>query len=207
MALPRTIYLIRHAQSRPSDDTPEAQWPLSDRGARQAESLASLLEPLGIVEVWSSPYLRCQRTIEPFAQRAGSDVHVHDGLRERKIVHGISDDFAAICNRSWQDFDFALSGCETSAAAQARFVAAIDEIVKQTDADPLGVCSHGNVIGLFLHHVDRACGRPEAEALTNPDVLRIRFVDGRHAWDRSFGLPALSAIATHHSDTRVQRKA
>jgi len=197
-----TIYLIRHAQSRPSARTRDAEWPLSDRGARQAEALGGLLSPLGIGELWSSPYRRCLRTIDPFARRTDLVVRVHDGLRERNIVGGISEDFAAVWERSWEDLDFAMPGCESSTAAMERFVAAVDEIRGAAEADTIAICAHGNVIGLFLHHIDRANGRAEAEALTNPDVLRIGLTDGRFTWDRAFELPGLDDIARHPAETR-----
>jgi hypothetical protein len=53
---------------------------------------------------------------------------------------------------------------------------------------------------LFLNHIHPAFGRDEAEALTNPDVVRIS-ADGRFVWDQEFRLPGLENIATNHSET------
>ncbi len=33
------VYLLRHAQSAPSHDVPESEWPLSPSGIEQAENL------------------------------------------------------------------------------------------------------------------------------------------------------------------------
>ena len=67
------------------------------------------------------------------------------------------------------------------------------------------VCSHGNVIGLFLHHAEPGAGKLEAEAIRNPDVLRITYDGARYAWDRSFDLAALHEFATDHTETPMRR--
>jgi broad specificity phosphatase PhoE len=50
------LYLVRHAESLPSDELPEPQWPLSERGRRQAEALREVLNGLGVGAIYSSPY-------------------------------------------------------------------------------------------------------------------------------------------------------
>jgi len=52
------VILVRHAQSAPDRARPEAEWPLSDVGRRQAEALVPVLEALGVERLASSPYLR-----------------------------------------------------------------------------------------------------------------------------------------------------
>jgi len=200
-----TVYLIRHAQSQPSIEIQDPQWPLSARGREQAKALSLLLEPLGIAELWSSPYRRCLKTVAPFARHTGLRVLSHEGLHERDISGGIVANFTEIWNRSWADFDYALPNRESSRAAQRRFVNAFCEVLDRSEATTLGICAHGNVIGLLLNRIDPAYGRAESEALTNPDVLRILATDGKLHWDRSFQLPGLAGLATDHSDTPIQR--
>ncbi len=90
------IFLVRHAASIASKDIPEADWPLSPAGVRQAQHLAEALQPLQIDVVFSSPYVRAKATVEPFAQTAGLRVQVMAELRERKVTEGQQDDWLAI---------------------------------------------------------------------------------------------------------------
>ena len=168
-----------------------------------------LLEPLGIEVMFSSPFLRCLQTVQSFADKAGIDINVKDDLRERLVVQGIVDDFSKIWRRSWDDFNFAMPGCESSLDAQKRFAAAVEDILAGNKRETIGISAHGNVIGLFLNHIHPAFRRDEAEALTNPDVVRV-LADGRFVWDQEFHLPGLENIATNHLETpfagRVSRE-
>jgi broad specificity phosphatase PhoE len=98
----------------------------------------------------------------------------------------------------------ALAGCETSAAAQSKFCRAVRTIIAQATGTT-AIFTHGHVIALFLNALDSGVGRPEAEALTNPDVLRVVRKDGVLVWDREFRLTGLSAIATRHEETPEMR--
>lgn len=196
----KTLYLIRHAQSLPSETVHHTQWPLSPRGTRQAEALAGLLSPLRIRALYSSPFPRCLQTIDPFARRTGLPVVVRDGLRERLLSQTPIRGLEPIWVRSWDDFSFALLGCETSTEASARFIDAIEAVLEASGEDTVGVCTHGNVIGLFLHHLDPAYGREDAERITNPDVFRLRIDGTTCVWDDRFALPGLEEIVSNHGD-------
>jgi len=196
-----TVYLIRHAQSHPSERIVHSEWPLSERGKAQAERLAELLTPLGIERIVSSPFMRCRQTIAPFAERVGLEVVVHDDLRERHLGIGFDEDFWAIWRASWEDFDFARPGFETSREAQRRFAEAMTAILSEHEGRTIGVCSHGNVIGLFLNRLDARNGRETAERLTNPDVLKLRADGDAIEWDRTFRLPGIADLVTDPADT------
>jgi 2,3-bisphosphoglycerate-dependent phosphoglycerate mutase len=196
----RTFYLIRHAQCivRPALGFPG--WPLSPVGMKQAERLADLLGSLGITSVFSSPFARAIATARPFAQKHSLDILVVDGLRERMIVSDGRHPSDEVWCRSWEDFTFAPPGCEQSIDAQSRICKAIGDIaLKALGAS--AVFTHGNILGLFLNSLESSFGRAEAEALTNPDVLRIEWQDGCFNWDRKFSLPGLEGIVTQHGQT------
>ena len=196
------IYLIRHAQSHPSTKLHYSEWPLSAAGLVQAEKLGDLLEPLGIEVLFSSPFVRCLRTVQPFAGKAGLDVVVKEDLRERMGAKEIVRDFQEIWRRSWDEFSFALPGCESSSDAQQRFVTAVKDIFADNANQTIGISTHGHVIGLFLNHIDQAFGRQQADRIKNPDVVRVVASD-RLIWDREFRLPGLEDIATDHRETPV----
>ncbi len=200
-----TVFLVRHAQSNPTEGIAHSDWPLSERGQAQADALAALLLPLGIDRIFSSPFTRCLQTIDPFATMAGFAIDIRDDLHERHLGIGLDGDFPTMWRRSWEDLDFALPGFETSRDAQRRFVNAMSRIAAESEGRTVGVCAHGNVIGLFLNHLDEDCGRETAEQLTNPDVLRFRVEDGSVSWNRTFRLPGLEDVVTDSADTPITR--
>ena len=199
-----TLYLIRHAQCLPKKAQRFSDWCLSRVGARQAEELAGLLEPLEITNVFSSPFIRTIETAKPFAQRHGLVIRVVDDLRERLLTNEAGLPSDEVWRRSWEDFSFCLPGCESSLAAQARICRAIGRIAESVQGTT-AIFTHGNVIPLFLNALTRTVGRTEAEALTNPDVLKVSWRSGAFAWDRAFRLPGLARIATDHRQTPVEQ--
>ncbi|MFC1533321.1 histidine phosphatase family protein [Thermodesulfobacteriota bacterium] len=201
MANEKTFYLIRHAQSHPTSKCHYSEWPLSLIGSEQAEELSGLLEPLGIQKIFSSPFSRCLETVEPFSRKSGVQLFVEDDLRERLVVKSLAEGFDEIWRKSWEDFNFALPGCENSTDAQMRFVTAVRRILGESSEKTIGISTHGNVIGLFLSHIDCSFGRKEADKLMNPDVIRITVQNGLYTWDREFNLPGIDDIRTDHSET------
>jgi 2,3-bisphosphoglycerate-dependent phosphoglycerate mutase len=199
-----TIYLLRHAQSHPKASLPHAEWPLSPVGRAQAERLPGLLRPLGIEVVHSSPFLRCRETLGPYVRATGLDVQIADGLRERLIAKNFVDGFYELWRRSWEDYQYALPGCENSADAQERMCRTVDAIVRKEAGRTICLSSHGNVIGLFLNSVDPTAGQEEAEALTNPDIVRIYERGGEYRWDRGFRVGGIDEIATPARETPVE---
>ncbi|MGH7735059.1 MAG: histidine phosphatase family protein, partial [Gemmatimonadales bacterium] len=89
------LILVRHAQSAPSTKVPEAEWPLSEAGKRQANDLAPMLRAHGVNALASSPYARAIATLDPFARAAGLGIAVDADLRERNLG-GWLPDLAAV---------------------------------------------------------------------------------------------------------------
>lgn len=78
------IFLTRHA--RAGD---RAQWtgrdrlrPLSKRGVRQAEALADYFVHLPVERIYSSPFERCEETVEPLARTLGLKIRRQKSLAE-----------------------------------------------------------------------------------------------------------------------------
>lgn len=200
-----TLYFIRHAQSHRYLSKDNADWPLSRLGQEQARELVEVIKPLAIQRLISSPYPRCRDTVGPMAGGQWLTVEIDDGLRERRISFGLLDNFAEVWRDSWDDFDFALPDCESSRDAQTRVVGAVTEIVARNRGHRIGLSTHGNVLGLFLNHIDPAFGRKEADRLTNPDVIRVTADENGFTWDRDFHLPGLAEVATHPGQTPTER--
>lgn len=82
----KTVYFIRHAQSLMSTRVVHSDWPLSDFGQAQAQKVVPVLESLGIEKLYCSPYLRCQKTVEPFVQKTQTPLETHHDLREQTLL-------------------------------------------------------------------------------------------------------------------------
>jgi len=195
-----TFYLVRHAQSLPRPEHGFSGWKLSPIGTKQAAQLADLLGPLQIKRVFSSPFVRTLDTAAPFAKKHAIKIVVVDDLRERLIVNDDCHPSDEVWRKSWEDFSFALPECESSHTAQSRICRAITGIARQTN-DTSAIFTHGNVMGLFLNVLNKRFGRKDAEALTNPDVIKIDCEDNCFTWDSHFHLTGLEHIATAHNQT------
>jgi 2,3-bisphosphoglycerate-dependent phosphoglycerate mutase len=181
-----TIYLVRHAQSLPLAHQPEPDWVLSPVGETQARALPCILAGLGVGRAYTSPYVRCRQTLEPFASRAGTELLVHEGLRERRIAAQWLPDFRDVWQRSWADFSYALEGGESSWACRTRIAAALQEIAVRHPDETIAAASHGNAIGLFLHALDPSFGIEAASALRTPEIVKVVHSGAEFRWDKSF---------------------
>ena len=182
------IFLVRHAESTPSTDIPEADWPLSPTGVLQAQHLAEALQPWQIDAVLSSPYVRAKATVEPFAQAAGLSVQVMAELRERKLTEGQRDDWFAMLQRAWADFSFALPHCESGYDCQQRMCHCLAQLAANHTGQTLLICSHGNAIGLYLNSIESSFGFEAWAAMQNPDIFWITYDAGQPLWHKSFKL-------------------
>jgi len=143
------------------------------------------------------------QTIEPFAEATSLKIEQRLGLHEREISKTLIKDFYAVWCRSWEDFDFSLPGCESNRQAQTRFLETVQSVTRECQSQTIGICAHGAVIGLLLNTRDAEVGREQAEALTNPDVLRV-VVDGENwQWESEFQLSGLRAVSSLHDETTL----
>ena len=78
------LVLVRHAHA-----LPRGAWkrddrlrPLDQDGKKRAQTLAAVLAAYGVTRVVSSPSVRCQGTVEPYAVSAGLRLRTHAGLSE-----------------------------------------------------------------------------------------------------------------------------
>ena len=144
---------------------------------QQADELPARLAPLGIDHVVSSPFVRAVETVRPFCQAAGVELQIDRDLRERRLSGRWIRDFEGTLRKTWEDFDFALPGGESSRACQERVAGCVSRLATAVPGQSLLVSSHGNAIALFLNSLDPAFGWPEWQAMGNPDLFRTR-LDG-----------------------------
>jgi len=87
------LYLVRHAKAgeRRLWEGDDLHRPLSPKGWKQAELLASRLAPLHVSALYSSPYVRCVQTLQPLADRLDTDVIIDSRLSEEEHVQPVLD--------------------------------------------------------------------------------------------------------------------
>lgn len=168
------LYLLRHAESAPSPDEPESDWPLSETGRKQARALVDRIAGCRIDAVYSSPYRRAVATVQPLAADRDLPVHTDDRLRERELTDQWLDDHRQALRRVWNDFNLVLPGGESSVECQRRVGEALDDLRTRHDGDRVLVSSHGNAIGLYLNRLDSRFGFGAWKEMRNPDLFAIQ---------------------------------
>ena len=187
MAPDTVIYLVRHAESAPSPDVPEPDWPLSETGRKQANDLVPVLTELPIAAVYSSPYPRAIDTVGPYAEQARLAITPVEDLRERSLTTQMAPEnqWREWLERTWTDFDWAPPGGETNNQCQQRVGGALNALAANHAGEAIAAASHGNAIALFLNSIDSSFGHDEWRALTNPDLFAITYgADGPESFER-----------------------
>ena len=168
-----SLIFVRHCQS--SGQAPDDE--LTAQGFADAERLADRLAPLAIDAIYSSPYARAVQTIQPFAAVRQLPINIDFRLRERLLSAEPLDDWLAHIERSFADFDHRAPGGETLREAQARGLAAIEQVFAD-GATRAVVVSHGNLLASLLNRMDPAFGFAEWKAMPNPALYRVALQHG-----------------------------
>lgn len=184
MAARTTIYLVRHAESAPSDDVPEPDWPLSTRGLVQAAALVPAMRELGIAAIYSSPYRRALHTVAPLAEALRLTISAVDALRERALGRVDREmERTDLLARHWADPGFALPGGESNVACARRVAHAIAQLALLHRGEAIAIASHGNALALYLGTIDPCFRFEQWQAMRNPDLFRVTYEDGQPVWD------------------------
>jgi 2,3-bisphosphoglycerate-dependent phosphoglycerate mutase len=157
----------------PSGRGEENDRPLSPEGAAAAGGLARSLAGEPIAAVYSSPYPRALQTARAIAGLHGLEVEIVDDLRERLLSTERLDDWYAEVRRTWDDFDHALPGGESSRQAQARAARVLSELAARHPGGTIVAVSHGNLIALALNSYDAAVGFETWDAMEMPALYEI----------------------------------
>ena len=84
---------MRHAKAGDREvwSGDDRQRPLTKKGMQQAEKLVSLLAPLPVSAVYSSPFVRCVQTVEPLARVRHLEVKLSPSLEEGQGLEGLGE--------------------------------------------------------------------------------------------------------------------
>ena len=167
----RRLFLVRHgrvdfdARDRFRTSPRGRQWdpPLGEEGRTQAEHLASrLLAMRRPAAVYTSPFLRCLETIEPFARATGVEPVTDEDLGEVFIgewegvpfeeILGASEEVARRA-REFEGMFSVAPGGESAAELRARVVPAVDGMLERHPDGDVVVVAHGGVVNAYAGHV------------------------------------------------------
>lgn len=169
----KTVYLFRHGQT---DWNKEEKMqgainiPLNETGIEQAKSIAKILKNEGLEHIYSSPLDRAYTTGKIVAEESNIGIETVENLKE--ISFG--DYFGRLKSEVKQEFgedfyfdffhkvaydDFSFPDGEKKIDAVNRFTNCVNEIVKNTKYDKIGIAAHGFVIVMFLLYQNFAIDR------------------------------------------------
>jgi broad specificity phosphatase PhoE/ribonuclease HI len=200
---PTTLYLLRHGETpltveRRFSGRGGSDVGLTDRGRRQAEHAASVLQdrlaaatPAAVV---ASPLLRTRQTAAVVAERLGVTVQTDDDLAEVAFGEWDGLTFAEARGRDAVRFDAWLGdprmeppGGESLVALGERVARARDRLLSRFEAETVLVVAHAMVVKTF---VAQALGGP-AEAVHSVDVQPATLAELAYWAD---GRPSLRAL-------------
>lgn len=156
---PARLVLVRHGRTDANvrgalDSRPPGE-PLDERGHAQARALARRLADDPVTAVFASHAVRAQQTAAPLAAVHGLEVTVIDGIQEVFVgdLEGRADlaareAFDRIYAAFWHgELDVHLPGGESAADLRARFLPAVEKVMKDATGTVV-VVSHGAAIRL-----------------------------------------------------------
>ena len=167
-----TLYLVRHAHTDWQRD--EAR-PLSEAGLKASQVVGTLLSPLPIAAIYSSPVRRSVETVTPLADRLGIRLELMQDLCERELPVVPSGEFDRIVADTWRSPESATAGAESNVKAQTRGLAAVRRILNRHVGQHVVASTHGNLLALILNGLDSAFGYDFWCRLSFPDVYRLEF--------------------------------
>lgn len=171
-----TIYLIRHAEPdyRIHNDM---ERPLTEKGKQSCSKVNEYLMDKKITQVYSSPYKRAIDTVRDFAILNGLTIEEVYDLRERAVDEGWIENFSEFAHRQWEDFDYKLEGGESLREVEARFIPALEAILREKPEENIVIGSHGTAISSVIHYYDKTYGVEHFNLIRNimPFVAKLMF--------------------------------
>jgi broad specificity phosphatase PhoE len=155
------VILVRHGQTDENVSgkiSGQGAAPLNARGQEQAALAASVLLPLGVTHLFSSPVARARQTADILAQHLQLPVEEVADLREVEYGEWEGQFFHTIRQHPVAQHVFhnpiqaVFPNGESLPAVQQRGVQAIEHIRRQQPHGVMAVVSHGDVIRTVLAH-------------------------------------------------------
>jgi broad specificity phosphatase PhoE len=162
------VLVVQHGEKQRQPGDPG----LTEVGRAQAEATARWLRVHDVDELRSSPMRRAMETAAPIAAGLGIDATTDHRLRERMNWEGERvqplPDFLADWERASRDRTYGPRSGDSSEAAGARFLAALDDLARERSSGTVVVVAHG---GVTVDALRTIVGDHVIEA-EQPDLIR-----------------------------------
>lgn len=155
------VYLIRHSELlkdhigtklvNESLLVENEKCPLSIKGEKLAEELASNSEFENLNSVWSSNYVRAISTAKYFANANNIKVNIDERLNER--VHGVNsyDELPEYFEENqMNDADYKIKNGESQKEVQLRMFDSLNDIINANKGKRVAVISHATALTFYL---------------------------------------------------------
>jgi probable phosphoglycerate mutase len=155
------LHLIRHAVTAETGRELSGRLPgigLSDDGRAMAKALASHLEDLRLVALYTSPIQRCRETAAELAEGRGLKARVDRAFIEADYGRWSGRTLASLRRlKAWGGLmgaasRFRFPDGETLAEVQSRAVGGVEELAVRHPRGNVGLVSHADVIRVILAH-------------------------------------------------------
>ncbi len=144
------VYFVRHAQ--PEHSCKAETRPLTEEGKRDSEAVTEFLKDKNIDVFYCSPYKRSRDTIASSVAYYGAEVIIKEDLREREA--GQDGNHNEMFRKRWENFDFHEPGGESIGMVQKRNIAALQEILKESEGKNIVIGTHGTALSSILNFYD-----------------------------------------------------
>ncbi|MEK8127961.1 histidine phosphatase family protein [Paenibacillus filicis] len=173
----RTVfYFVRHADS-PYLSGAERSRGLSESGRSDAQLVRDVLRTEPVDRLISSPYARAILTIQDLADALQKPIELEEDLRERQMAgtdYTIDRErFHSAKRKLYEDWDYVLPGGESSRRAQARAVAVLERLLRQSAGKHIVIGTHGDIMTLMLNYFIRDYDFDFWAATTMPDIYKL----------------------------------
>lgn len=142
-----------------------------------SETVSRLLIDRNISYIASSQYSRIIETVSPFAEVAGLDVNIYEGLRERNAGSWHGDCFFEFIEKQWADFDYWIEDGECLREVQERNIRALKKLLAEHEGENIAEATHGmalsTILNYFYPQFDFSCFKKIADFM--PFVIRLDF--------------------------------
>ncbi len=157
MTAETTLYFVRHGESEANAAkryAGQTDSPLTERGRRQATTVAEALANVRFDRVVSSDLSRARDTAEAIAQRHGLRVEALPELREIDVGEAAGLTIEDTRTRfDWGPSRFVeWPGGESLEQVRERTVAAIERVVRESPGATICIVGHGGVTRILVSH-------------------------------------------------------
>jgi 2,3-bisphosphoglycerate-dependent phosphoglycerate mutase len=167
-----SLYLIRHAHAQMVGSAAE-HWPLSEKGRREAGTLARQDFWREVDTIFSSPEPKALQTARPAARRWDIPLKVTDCLQELRRPRLIPN-YEKVIARLFTEPETSIANLESAGQVAERAAHCIEALVTTHPEQTLAVVSHGLILTIFLARLE---GRwptvDEWHAIPSPGVAIV----------------------------------